>query len=752
MQGGDYSRLDSNSLTPSWTSGFGRNRKGSVILRIMSGPCLFVLALSLFQPMPLSAAQRTAEERKAARAVPINAAIQIDGRVDEPAWRTAPVITAFLQKDPREGEPATEQTEVRILYTKTSIFFGIRCLDSDLSRILATELRRDNEFLNDDSVSIVLDTLHDNRSGYLFRINPLGTQYDALVTDEGRVTDVNWNEIWKAASVRGEAGWTAEIEIPFKSLRITGDTDQVWGIDFERVIRRKSEFTYWSNYKRGFEFTRVSQAGNLSGLSDLDSGLKLRIKPFVKSALNQPNLSSQSDIGLEDVKFRITPDFTADFTANTDFAEADVDAQVLNLTRFPVYFPETREFFVEGAGLFDFGPGGGAASELKLFFSRSIGLSPDREPIPILGGGKLTGKARGWTVGLLDVQTGAFGRTPRRNFAVGRIKKDIFSRSNIGAIATNQDSGSPGDPYNRSFGLDGNFAFYQHLTIQTFLASTYTPGKPDAHWGGRFRSFWDSDQVMVNLELGAIQRNVNPEMGWLPRKDMRKSRLQADWKPRPNSRTVRQWFVRTGVDYITNMAGELETRNQNLTLESLFQSGDRLLFRYTRLFDLIRKPFDIQGRVPVLPGSYNWDAAQFRFTHSPNRRLSGDVNFQRQWGFYGGSNTEVTWRPLWKASQNLSISPAYQWSKVSLPQGKFTAHLINSQVNYAFNNRWLTATTVQYNSLARLSAVNFRLNYIYRPGDDFFLIYNESRTLADGPITGPWNRSIIAKITHSWDF
>ena len=256
---------------------------------------------------------------------------------------------------------------------------------------------------------------------------------------------------------------------------------------------------------------------------------------------------------------------------------------------------------------------------------------------------------------------------------------------------------------------------------------------------------------MVNLELGAIQRNVNPEMGWLPRKDIRKGKFQVDWKPRPNSKTIRQWFVRTNLDYITNMAGELETRNQDLTLESLFHSGDRLLFRYTHLSIASESPSTSRGRCRCFR-ELTWDSAQFRFSPSPNRKISGDLNFQQQWGFYGGSNTEVTWSPLWKASPNLSISPAYQWSRVSLPQGKFTAHLINSQVNYAFNNRWLTATTVQYNSLARLSAVNFRLNYIYRPGDDFFLIYNESRTLANGSITGPWNRSIIAKVTHSWDF
>lgn len=719
-----------------------------------------LLALASLHSIPAFAAQRTAEERKAARAVPTDAAIRVDGRVDEPAWRQTSVIATFLQKDPREAEPATERTEVRILYTRNSLFFAIRCYDSEPSRILATELRRDNDFLNDDSISIVLDTLHDNRSGYLFRTNPLGTQYDAFVTDEGRVTDANWNETWYAAAAVDESGWMAEIEIPFKALRLAGENEQVWGIDFERVIRRKSEFTYWSNYKRGFEFTKVSQAGNLNGLAGLDTGLRLRIKPFVRSALTdvsanpaaRPGVHTQSEIGLEDVKYRITPNFTVDFTVNTDFAEADVDAQVLNLTRFPVYFPETREFFVEGAGIFDYGPGGGSNSELKLFFSRSVGLSPDREVIPIIGGSKLTGKSRGWTVGLLDVQTGAFGRIPARNFAVVRLKKDIFSRSNVGAIVTNRDSGASGDPYNRSLGLDGNLTFFGHFTIQTYLASTFTPGKNTDHWAGRFRSFWESDLLLANLELGAIQRNVNAEMGWLPRRDAKKSKIQFDWKPRPESKHIRQWFFRTNVDYIASIAGELETRNQDLTLESLFHSGDRLVVRYSHHFDRIRKPFDIQGRVRVLPGSYTWNAAQFRFSPSPNRKLSGELSARQQWGFYGGANTEISWRPLWKASPNLSVAPAYQLNLVSLPQGKFASHLLNSQVNLALSNRWLTATTVQYNNLARLTVVNFRLNYIYRPGDDFFLIYNGSSTPADGPLAGQSNRSIIAKITHSWDF
>jgi hypothetical protein len=241
-------------------------------------------------------------------------------------------------------------------------------------------------------------------------------------------------------------------------------------------------------------------------------------------------------------------------------------------------------------------------------------------------------------------------------------------------------------------------------------------------------------------------------MGWLPRRDMRKSKVQFDFKPRPAIRGVRQLFFRTNVDYITNQAGQLDTRNQDVTFESLFQSGDRVFARYSHQFDRTRNAFGIQGRVTVLPGAYDWKTLQLRFTPSPNRSLSGDVTLRVQEGFYGGDNAELTWSPLWKPSANLSVAPAYQFTRLTLPQGRFTSHLVNSQINYAFSNRWLTSATVQYGNLTRLVASNFRLNYIYRPGDDFFVIYNESRTLENGLLVGTLNRSLIVKLTRSVDF
>ncbi|MBI4455659.1 MAG: carbohydrate binding family 9 domain-containing protein [Acidobacteria bacterium] len=697
---------------------------------------------------------------KVAIAIRVNKPPHVDGLLNEDSWESVPKSTDFLQRDPHEGEPASEATEVKILYTNQSLFFGITCYDSDPAAVLARELQRDSAFDNDDNISILLDTFHDHRSAFLFRTNPLGAQYDALITDEGRVTNVNWDEKWNVAAGITPQGWAVEIEVPFKTLRVTQQQEQLWGIDFERIIRRKNEFTYWSNYKRGFTFQQVSQAGHLRGLENLQAGLTWRIKPFMKASLSRTYFGdgTPSDfdfsptVGLEDIKYRVTSNFTLDLTANTDFAETDVDEQVLNLTRFPAFFPEKREFFLEGAGIFDYGPGGGAASELKLFFSRRIGLSPSGESVPILWGTKFIGKAKRWTLGLIDAATDDFQNIPRRNFSVFRVKKDLLARSNVGAIFTNRSSTGGDDPYNRAAGLDANFTFADHFNLTGFVTGSFSPEKNKDNWAGRVRSFWDSDLLLLNVEHMIIQRNFNPEMGWLPRKDMQKTKLQFDLKPRPNSRVVRQFMFRTNFDYIANQAGQLETRSQDVTFETVFQSGDRFSAKYSSIFDRIRRPFQIQNLVTVPGGDYHWRSFVLSYFPSSHRNVSGSVTFRGEWGFYGGTNFQTVWQPLIKLGKNLSLNPAYQFSKVSLAEGGFRSHLINSKISYAFNTRWLTSTTFQYNSAGSFAGINFRLNYIYRPGDNFFLVYNEFRTLAAASTPGGINRALIAKLTHSFDF
>ena len=301
---------------------------------------------------------------KVARALRVDGSPTVDGDLSEAVWNGAPVVSEFLQRDPREGNPATERTEVRIIYNDQSIFFGVLCEDSQAGSIIANERARDDSLGSDDTFEIILDTFHNHQDGFVFRTNPLGTKFDSWITDEGGRENSNWDERWLVAATRNEVGWTVEIEIPFNSLRMPDRDSQVWGIDFKRNIRRKNEEAVWSNYRRDFNFLQVSQAGELVGLENISSEHKLRIKPYLTGGASRAFRDGTAetdhlfDLGLEDVKYQLTPSLTLDFTANPDFAQADVDQQIVNLTRFSVFFPERREFFQENASLFDFGPGG----------------------------------------------------------------------------------------------------------------------------------------------------------------------------------------------------------------------------------------------------------------------------------------------------------------------------------------------------------------------------------------------------------
>ena len=425
-----------------------------------------------------------AQGEAAYAAVRTEGPVAIDGVLNEEAWLSAAPSRNFVQKEPREGEPSTERTEFRVVYTADTLYIGVVCYDSDPDGILARERRRDDPFANDDTVSIVLDTFHDHRNAYLFRTNPLGTEYDALVTDEGKSVNVNWDERWDVAAQVTVTGWTVEFGIPFKSLRLSEESKHTWGIDLERVIRRKSEWSYWSGYRRGFDFEAVSQAGHLEGLENVETGLRLRIKPYwlggfahSSNRSGASSLRNASDAGIEVMKWRITPSLTADMTMRTDFAQTDVDDLQVNLGRFPLFFPEKREFFQEGAGIFDFGTAtSGVTNNLRLFHSRTIGLSPSRRPVPIQGGGRVTGRVAGLTVGLLNVQTEAFApdNIPASNYSVARFKRDVLSRSTVGAFLMNREKAGSGD-FNRVYGMDGRFVFWQHFTADGFLAKSDVP-------------------------------------------------------------------------------------------------------------------------------------------------------------------------------------------------------------------------------------------------------------------------------------
>ena len=715
----------------------------------------------LLSPIWLSAQANPQDAVQRTMALFVDEAPVLDGVLDDAAWDDALPLDRFLQRDPEVGQPASEGTQVRVVYTAQAIYFGFVCLDRSPDQIVATERRRDQDLSRDDSVAILLDTFLDRRNAFLFRTNALGTQFDALVTDEGRDINDSWDERWESAATVNSEGWVAEIMIPFESLRMRQEESGTWGLEIERVIRRKNEAAYWNNFDRNFRFEDVSQAGLLEGLEQAEIGARFRFKPYVSAGFEQTprplrgtQTSNLSDVGIEVFKYRPTRALTLDFTVNTDFAQSEVDDLVTNISRFPLFFPEKREFFLEGAGVFEFGTGQG---NYNLFFSRRIGLSPERELIPIIGGAKLTGRAGPYTLGIINMQTDSLEGVPGRNSSVFRIKRDLFGRSSVGAMFTNRGSGE-GDDHNRVYGVDGNFAFAENLDIQTFLAKSETPALGGDDWSAFGRIRWDSDYALLGAEHLLVQRNFNPELGFVPRRDQRMTTVQAGIRPRPDSGLIRQLVFRTRLDLTQNQEGKQESLTYHyFTFENHFQSGDIVVADFHRRFERLFEPFDIRpGEISIPVGTYTgWDAVVF-WNAAPQRRVAGPglLRYRHEWGFFGGRRVELRIQPQIKLSDTLSIDLNYALDEVDMPWGDFSSNVVNTRVNYAFSNQWLTSGTVQYSNLDQRVNFRFRLNYIYRPGDDLFLIYNEGRVInLDDPRENALDgRSLILKFTRSFDF
>ena len=527
------------------------------------------------------------------RAVHSDTPLTVDGILDEPAWAEARGSQEFIQKDPQEGQPATERTEFRIVYTATTLYIGVTCYDATPQGIVAAERRRDNTLESDDTISVVLDTFHDHRNAFLFRTNPLGTQYDALVTNEGNSLNESWDEQWNVVSQITPEGWTAEFAIPFKSLRLSEENGQGWGLDLERVIRRKNEAVYWNGYRRGFLLQHVSQAGHLEGIENIESGLRLRVKPYVlggASRFSDPSRSvtrNTSDIGLEVLKYRITPSLTADVTVNTDFAQTEVDDQQVNLGRFSLFFPEKREFFQEGAGTYEMGgtQSGPFRTNLRIFHSRTIGLSPRRQIVPITAGGRVTGRVGEFTVGLLNVQTEERAeqfddqtgelverRIPASNYSVVRIKRDILERSSVGGFVLSRAVAGSSD-YNRVYGVDANFAFFRHFTIGGLVGRSSSPGITRDNWVTSGGMGWDGDSLYLGTSWMVVDPEFRNDMGFVPRRDLRQFAPVVSIRPRVNSSLVRQLVFAIRSNYSYNQKNVLETKQNSYEFEIHFQDG-----------------------------------------------------------------------------------------------------------------------------------------------------------------------------------
>jgi len=687
-------------------------------------------------------------------ASPTSVAPVLDGRVDEEVWGSADRVTDFLQREPVEAAPASERTEARILYDEQYLYIGLIMFDRDPSAIIAQDLRRDSSLGADDSVTVIFDTFHDHRNGFMFRVNALGTKYDATVRNEREINS-SWDEKWESAATLTERGWEAELRIPLKVLRYRTGT-HIWGVDFERQIRRRNEEVAWANYRQDFELRNVSQAGHLLGLQDLSLTDRFRFKPYLSGgytalgASELPVNSGSGDIGLEDFKVQLSPNLTADLTINTDFAQVENDQERVNLTRFPLFFPERREFFLEGADKFNFGGsgGGGRGPTALIYNSRNIGLY-DGSPVPMYYGAKMTGKLGSTSVGFINSQTGGAPEVEYggRNYSALRLAQDVLERSQIGIIVTNVQDGSY---FNRVGGIDANFRFGDYVSVGGYAAIADDSEVEGQRWIGNFDAGYNSDLWAFNARMNYIQEDFNPELGFLRRDNVILHNYSAGWKPRPAGGWLRQMRNYYSFEYATDVGGRILEREHRLSSRWQLNSGDSASFSLSRGFERLTDGFSPIDDVEILPGDYDVNRWRISFDSFRARKVSFGVGLGGG-GYYDGTRSNVDARVTVRFNEKFSLTPSYDLNRVELPGGAFSTHVVSARASYNFNDQWLTSALVQYNSVAERMSVFARLNYIFRPGDDFFLVY-KSTLRYDPEFYGQSDQALIAKLTRSWDF
>jgi Domain of unknown function (DUF5916) len=744
---------------------------GAVLLGTL---CMFLPVLhaqTQVKPQTRKAQAGVQEPLRTAQASRVDRSPKMDGTLNDPLWSQATPIANFLQREPYEGQSPTEQTEVRILFTKREVYFGITCFDSNPKGIVSTELRRDVSQELDDYFEIIIDSAHDRRNAHVFQINPLGTQRDSLVTEE-QVTDSSlgdgdpgWDGVWTSEARISERGWTATVAIPFATLNFMQSRDVIWGINFKRFIRRKNEEDLWSGWQRVYGAARISQAGELHGISDIDSGRLFIVKPYGLTGFSHFPSDTPAGTGLTpgttalytggvDVKLGLRSNLVANFTLNTDFADADVDTEQFNLTPYKLFYPEKRQFFLENAGVFNFPLGGGGD---LFFFSRQIGIDPiTGEQVPVNGGGRVTGSLRNFELGVMDVETRSSGPNPWANYAVMRVKRSLWGGSYVGAMGIDKRSGNPTDSFNQASGADTRLVFFRNLVVNGYAAQTRTPGvasgQTNAGAGFDYQTNW-LEAIWDHRKIGP---NFNPEVGFLERSDCICDYLEANFKPRPKIRGVRELNFEGFMFHAPDTRHVLQTQEWQGTTRVQFNNGS---YSDDDIVDVLTQrltaPFNVYKNVFIPPGDYHWTRHQITYGSPQDRRLM--VGFYERFGsYYNGHLNEARMRASYRANERLSFNFSEQWNRFRLPvtNGDFSVLFGSFQTNYSFS-RFLTLSALLQMNTANTQAVsaNIRLRWNYRPDSDLYVIYTAGQSFASLVATNPpefYQNKLTIKFTYSW--
>lgn len=746
---------DSGKIKMTSRPGFFLNRKNQSSIRESrensrhSLCCYRIFPLLLLVTVGLGAEEvvvgRDADGRLSIQATHYTGEFNLDGNLDESIYQSIQPITDFIQQIPNEGATASEKTEAWVFFDDDNLYIAARNHESvPESEWVANEMRRDTfQLRSNDSFTVMLDTFLDRRNGVAFLVTPIGGFSDFAISNEGTRVNSDWNIVWDSRTGRFDGGWTVEMQIPFRSLRYEPGAEQTWGIQLRRIIRRRNEASYFTELPisaaRGNSVIaglwRISEAGTLNELQVPPRNFNIEIKPYGlgsvttnREAVPPVSSAAEEEFGL-DVKFGITNNLTADFTYNTDFAQVEVDEQQVNLTRFSLFFPEKREFFLEGRGNFDF------ARSRKLdtptmFFSRRIGLQQG-QVVPIGVGARLTGKIGNFDIGALNINTDAddFANIDSTGFSVLRIKRDILRRSTIGAIFTHRSESLTADGSNQLYGIDGSFDFFDDVSIDTYMAKTDSPGSRGDNKSYMGDIAYNGDRYGLSSGYLVVEDDFNPEIGFLPRSNFKQYAGSARFSPRPASI---DWVRRFNLEaetqsYWSADEDKLETRHYEISFNTEFENSDQFRISASDEFEMLTLPFRISDGIILQPGKYNFTSYQLSYDFGKQRAMSGLLSL-RVGDFWSGTNTALSFSSgRIELSPQFSLEPSYSVNRVELPEGDFRTELGRLRFTYTVTPRMYLSGLLQYNSTDSSFSTNFRFRWEWAPGSELFVVYSDDR-------------------------
>ena len=706
--------------------------------------------------LPRMSAYRTSDE------------IKVDGVFDEPAWQSVEPIRQLYQIQPDQGEPATEQSEVRILYDDKKLYFGFIFFD-EMDKIVANDMRRDSPGLrSNDYGFLLLDTYNDRRNAVFFRFTPVGGMEDTAVSNSGGSLNTSWDIVWECRCRINEDHWTAEIAIPFSQLRFERSDVMNWGLNFGREIARKQEIDAWNEAPKtygGLAKYRTAYFGTLEGLEGITPSRHLELLPYVLPGASYGSSTEETEGVFEagmDFKYGVTPNLTADLTVNTDFAQVEADQEQVNLTRFSLFFPEQRPFFLEGASIFDVGiprPSFRRPPPLLLFYSRRIGLAGGRA-IPILGGGKMTGKIGPYGIGILNVLTNKFEddeigvpeedlfSEPRTNYSVIRVNRDILEGSTVGGILINKQDANAS---NSTAGLDFSYRPTREINIQGLWSRTiedfevdFTRNSNAFFIGGD----WRTNLFRLDTSYTDIGEDFNPEVGYIQRTGVRRLRGDASYTPWPDKFGIREIQIGPEIDIVLTQANELETQEITFDTQVDFKTGDDIGFQVKNTIENLDVGFNLQGQ-EIPEGDYNFTSFQVSGRTSSSRMIAAQL--QVEFGeFYSGTRRGFLIDAIARPTAKLSIEPFIEFNRITLLGEEFDANAFGGRVGYSFSTILFAKLFSQWSTDRDVLSANLLVNYIYRPGSDIYLVFDQSYDTRDGGVKLlGW--TVVGKMTYWWN-